>query len=359
MNEPPPQPLNLLELEAAAAKVLDPLAYDYFRSGAAGELTLARNCAAFAETELLPRVLVDVSAVDLSTEVLSTPMAHPIAIAPTAFHRLADPEGECATARGAADAGAPMCLSSLSNTPMEEVAAAAPGGDRWFQLYVFRDRGVTRDLVERAEAAGYAAIVLTVDAPVLGRRERDVRNEFELPAGLSIACVPNGEVGAPAGQSGLAAYFATMLDASLDWSDLEWLVASTRLPVAVKGIHRPDDAERAIEAGAAAVIVSNHGGRQLDTVPATIEMLPAIADVVAGSADVLLDSGVRRGTDVVKALALGASAVMIGRPALWGLAIGGADGVRRTVELLVAEVGEAMTLCGARSVDELGPDLLA
>jgi 4-hydroxymandelate oxidase len=252
-----------------------------------------------------------------------------------------------------------MCVSSLSNTPMEEIAAAAPAGDRWFQLYVFRDRGVTRDLIARAEAAGYGAIVLTVDAPILGRRERDVRNEFELPAGLTIACVPHGEVDAPTGQSGLAAYFATMLDPSLDWSDLEWLVGATRLPVAVKGVHRPDDAERAIDAGAAAVVVSNHGGRQLDTVPATIEMLEPIADAVAGRTGVLLDSGVRRGTDVVKALALGADAVMIGRPVLWGLATGGAAGVRRTVELLVSEVREAMTLCGARTIAELSPDLLA
>ena len=352
------EPVNLLELEAAAAEALDPLARDYYRSGAGEELTLARNRAAFAEIELLPRVLVDVSAVEAATTVLGTDLPHPITVAPTAFHCLADPEGEAATARGAAAAGALMCLSSLSNTPMEEVAAACEG-PRWFQLYVFRDRDVTRDLVARAEAAGYGAIVLTVDAPVLGRRERDVRNEFELPEGLAIACVPDGAVDAPAGQSGLAAYFATMLDASLDWSDLEWLTSNTSLPLAVKGVHRPDDAERAVESGAAGVVVSNHGGRQLDTVPATIEMLPAIAEAVAGRADLLLDSGVRRGTDVVKALSLGAGAVMIGRPILWALASGGADGVHRAIEMLVAETREAMTLCGARSLAELGPELIA
>ncbi len=350
-------PLNLLELESAAAEVLDPLARDYYRSGAGDELTLGRNRAAFAELELLPRVLVDVSAVDPATSVLGTDLPHPVAVAPTAFHRLADPDGELATARGAAAAGALMCLSSLSNTPLEDVAAACEG-PRWFQLYVFRDRGVTRDLVARAEAAGYGAIVLTVDAPVLGRRERDVRNEFELPDGLAIACVPEGAVDAPAGQSGLAAYFATMLDASLDWSDLEWLASSTSLPVAVKGVHRADDAERAIESGAAGVIVSNHGGRQLDTVPATIEMLPAIAEAVGERGDVLLDSGVRRGTDVVKALALGAGAVLIGRPVLWGLAVGGSAGVSQAIEMLVAETREAMTLCGARTLAELGPDLI-
>ncbi|MBA2522330.1 MAG: alpha-hydroxy-acid oxidizing protein [Solirubrobacterales bacterium] len=351
------EPLNLLELEERAAAVLEPLAYDYYRSGAGAEVTLERNQAAFGEIELLPRVLVDVDAVDPATTLLGTPMAHPIVVAPTAFHRLAHPEGEVATARGAAAAGAVMCLSSLSNTPLEEVAAAA--GPRWFQLYVFRDRGVTRDLVARAEASGFEAIVLTVDAPVLGRRERDVRNEFALPEGLRIACVPDGEVVAPAGGSGLAAYVATMIDASLDWDDLEWLASITDLPVAVKGIHRPDDAERAVAAGAAGVIVSNHGGRQLDTVPATIEMLPAIAQAVDGRADVLVDSGVRRGTDVIKALALGAGGVLIGRPVVWGLALDGAEGVRRTVDLLVAETREAMMLCGARDLAGIGADLLA
>jgi len=355
---PEPPPVNLLELEAEASGVLDPQTRDYYRSGAGEERTLARNRAAFGELSLLPRVLVDVSSVDLSTSTLGTDLPHPVAVAPTAFHRLADPEGEIATARGAAAADALMCLSSLSNTPLEDVAAAAGECRRWFQLYVFRDRGVTRDLLARAEAAGYRAIVVTVDAPILGRRECDVRNTFELPQGLTIASVPDGAVDAPAGESGLAAYFATMLDASLDWDDLEWLVASTSLPVAVKGVHRPDDAERAVEAGAAGVVVSNHGGRQLDTVPASIEMLPAVAEAVAGRADVLLDSGVRRGTDVVKALALGARAILIGRPILWGLALGGSGGVRDTIEMLVAETREAMMLCGARSVEEVGLDLL-
>ncbi len=356
--DPGPVPVNLLELEALAAARLDPSTYDYYRSGAGEELTLARNRAAFAELQLLPRVLVDVADVDLATSVLGAELAHPVAVAPTAFHRLADPEGEIATARGAAAADAVMCLSSLSNTPLEEVAAAVEA-PRWFQLYVFRDRGVTRDLVERAEAAGYGAIVLTVDAPILGRRERDVRNEFKLPPGLGIACVPDGVVAGAEGESGLAAYFATMLDAGLDWDDLEWLAATTSLPVAVKGVHRADDAERALAAGAAAVIVSNHGGRQLDTVPATIELLPAVADAVADGGEVLLDGGVRRGSDVVKALALGARAVLVGRPVLWALAAGGGAGVGAALTMLAAETRETMALCGARSVAELGPDLLA
>ena len=217
-----------------------------------------------------------------------------------------------------------FCLSSLSNSRPEDVAAATDG-HRWFQLYVFKDRGLTRDLLERAEACGYEAILLTVDAPVLGRRERDVRNGFELPSHLTLACVDD-PLHAPEGESGLAAYFASQLDPSLTWTDLEWLIETSGLPIAVKGVHRADDAARAVESGAAGVIVSNHGARQLDTVPATIEMLPAIADAVGDRGEVLLDGGVRRGTDVVKALCLGARGVLIGRPILWGLALDGETG---------------------------------
>ncbi len=349
-------PLNLTELEAPASELLEPTAYDYYRSGAGDEITLDRNRAAFSDLRLLPHVLRDVSDIELGTEVLGSPMSMPVAVAPTAFHRLADPDGEIATARGAAAADAVFCLSSLSNTTLEEVAPA--GGRRWFQLYVFRDRELTRELVERAEAGGYEAILLTVDAPVLGRRERDIRNSFELPDDLTIASVGD-PVEAGAGESGLAAYFAAQLDPALTWSDLEWLVEISGLPVAVKGVHRADDAERAIDHGAAAVIVSNHGARQLDTVPATIEMLPEVAEAVGGRGEVLLDGGVRRGTDVVKALCLGAAAVMVGRPVLWGLALDGEAGVGRTLNMLRVELREAMALCGAASLDELEPDLIA
>jgi 4-hydroxymandelate oxidase len=352
----PAQPLNLIELEAAAAARLDPMAYDYFRSGAGDELTLERNRAAFAELRLLPHVLRDVSEIDLSTELLGAPASMPVVVAPTAFHGLADPGAERATAKGAAGAEATFCLSSLSNTPLEEVAEE--GGRRWFQLYVFKDRGLTRELVQRAEAAGYEAIVLTVDAPVLGRRERDMRNAFALPDHLTIASVDDA-VESAAGESGLAAYFASQLDPSLDWGDLEWLVGSSALPVAVKGVHRADDAVRAAECGAEGVIVSNHGARQLDTVPATIELLGPVAEAVGEQVEVLVDGGIRRGTDVVKALCLGARGVMIGRPILWGLAIGGEEGVRRTLEMLRGELVETMALCGAAALDELGPELLA
>jgi 4-hydroxymandelate oxidase len=354
-------PVNLCDLEAAAAERLERTAYDYYRSGAGDELTLERNRVAFAEVGLLPRVLVDVSEIELGTEVLGTPMSLPVAVAPTAFHGLADDEGELASARGAAAAEAAFCLSSLANRSLEEVAAVA--GPRWFQLYVLRDRRLTRELVARAEAAGYEALLLTVDAPLLGRRERDIRNRFELPDGLEIASVAahreQATVEAPEDGSGLAAYFATQLDPSLTWSDLEWLVGTSGIPVVVKGVHRGDDAERAVECGAAGVVVSNHGARQLDTVPASIEMLPAVADAVAGRATVILDGGVRRGIDVVKALALGADATMIGRPVLWGLALDGADGVRRVIDMMRVELREAMALCGVRSIAEIGPELLA
>lgn len=356
-----PVPVNLLELEALAAAKLDPAVYDYFRSGAGAELTLARNRAAFAELALLPRVLVDVSEVDLATTALGTELAHPIVVAPTAFHRLADPEGEIATARGAAAAEAVFCLSSLSNTPLGEVAAAADAR-RWFQLYVFRDRGVTRDLVERAEAAGYGAIVLTVDAPILGRRERDVRNGFHLPPGIeAVNLLASGHrrVDPVAGDSGLSAYVGTLIEPGLSWADLEWLRGITRLPVLIKGVVRADDAARAVEHGVAGVVVSNHGGRQLDSSPATAEVLPRVVDAVAGRAEVLVDGGVRRGTDVVKALAMGARAVLLGRPVLWGLTLGGQAGVARALELLRVELDEALALSGCKSPAEATRDLLS
>lgn len=349
-------PLNLAGLESAAAERLESSAYDYYRSGAGDEITLGRNRAAFDEIQLLPHVLRDVGEIDTQVELLGAPSAMPVLVAPTAFHCLADPEGEGATARGAAAVESIFCLSSLSNTSPEQVGEEP--GRKWFQLYVFRDREFTRELVERAAAAGYEALVVTVDAPLLGRRERDVRNNFELPDDLELACVGD-RLEAPVGESGLAAYFASQLDATLTWTDLEWLVGISPLPVAVKGVHRPDDAGRALEAGVAAIIVSNHGARQLDTVPATIEMLPAIAAEVGGETTLLVDGGIRRGIDVAKALCLGADAVMVGRPILWGLAIDGAAGVERVLEMLRLELREAMALCGVAELSDLGPELLA
>jgi 4-hydroxymandelate oxidase len=352
--------LNLMDLERLALGRLSALARDYYASGADDEVTLRENRAAFERLRLHYRVLVDVSRRELSTAVLGTPISMPIVVAPTAFQRLAHPDGELATVRAAGAAGTLMILSTLSTTAVEEVTAAATG-PVWFQLYVYRDRAATAALVQRVEAAGCKALVLTVDAPLLGRRERDVRNRFALPPGLSIENMHAhgmGAVGSDLPDSGLAAYFASLLDPALTWKDLEWLRSITRLPVIVKGVVRPDDARRAISHGASAIVVSNHGGRQLDTSPATISVLPAIADAVAGQAEILLDGGVRRGTDVVKALALGARAVLIGRPVLWGLTVAGQAGVSAALGMLRAELDLALALCGCPHVGGLDRDLV-
>jgi 4-hydroxymandelate oxidase len=353
-------PLNLRDYERLAAAALAPMAWDYYRSGACDELTLARNEHAFDALSLHYRVLVDVSRRSTACSLLGRSLAMPVLIAPTAFHRLAHPEGELATARAAADAGTIMVLSTLSNTRVEEVVAAT-AAEVWFQLYVYRDRGATRALIERVRAAGCKALVLTVDAPLLGRRERDVRNAFALPESVSIANMhAEGarHVRAEDGGSGLAAYFAQLLDPSLTFADLEWLASIAQLPVLVKGVVRADDAQRALDHGAAGVIVSNHGGRQLDGSPATIEALPAITQQLAGRAPVLLDGGVRRGTDVIKALALGAQAVLLGRPILWGLAVGGERGVSDVLRLLQRELDLALALCGCPTLEHVTRDLI-
>lgn len=353
-------PINLADFERAAEGRLDALTWGYYSSGARDEHTLRANQAAFAQVALHYKVLVDVQTRDTRTTVLGTPVSMPILVAPTAFHRLAHPEGELATARAAGAAGTLMVLSTLSNTDMEAVVAAS-GGPVWFQLYVYRDREATRALVQRAEAAGCQALVLTVDAPVLGTRERDVRNGFHLPPDLSVrnlSAAGHYQIPETQGQSGLAAYVAQKLDPSLSWADLDWLASLTRLPLLVKGIVRPDDAVRALDHGARGIVVSNHGGRQLDTAPATLNVLPSIARAVAGRAEILLDGGVRRGTDVIKALALGARAVLLGRPILWGLAVDGEAGVRRVLDLIHRELDEALALCGCPRLADLGPDLV-
>jgi 4-hydroxymandelate oxidase len=352
--------LNLHELEDLARSRLPQLAWDYYASGADDEHCLARTKAAWARIALHYRVLVDVSARSPATTVLGAPIRMPIGIAPTAFHKLAHPDGELATVRAAGDAGTVFVLSTLSNTAIEEVTAAATG-PVWFQLYVYRDRAATEALVRRVEAAGARALVLTVDAPLLGRRERDVRNGFALPPGLGVEnmfAAGRSAVPAASGESGLAAYFASQLDPALTWDAVEWLRSVTRLPVLVKGIVRPDDAVRAVERGAAGVVVSNHGGRQLDASPATIDVLPRIADAVAGRAEVYLDGGVRRGADVVKAIALGARCVFVGRPALWGLAAAGRAGVSAVLAALARELDLAMALCGCADVASMTRDLV-
>lgn len=354
------QNINLYDFEECARRVLPQMAYDYYSSGANDEVTLKENCEAYKRLKLMPRMLVDVSKRTLSTRILKDSVQMPILIAPTAMQRLAHADGEVAMCRAAGQAGTIMVLSTLATSSIEEVSAAATG-PVWFQLYVYKDRGITRSLVERAEKAGCTAIVLTVDSPHLGRRERDVRNRFHLPADLAIKnLVQAGLQALPADADGsaLASYIASLYDTSLSWKDVEWLRSITKLPVLVKGVLRADDALRAIEYGAKGIIVSNHGGRQLDTVPATIEALPAIVDAARGGAEVLVDGGVRRGTDVLKALALGARAVLIGRPALWGLAVGGKDGVAAVLAMLREELDLAMMLAGCQDVNAVPGDLV-
>jgi 4-hydroxymandelate oxidase len=358
MSSPIPH-LNLAEIESAARERLTALAYEYYVGGANDEVTVRENRAAFERLALRYHVLVDVSRRSTATTVLGTPVDFPVLVAPTAFQRLACDDGELATARAAAASGTVMILSTASTCSIEDVGAI--GGRLWFQLYVYSDRGLTKALVERAEAAGMKAMVLTVDAPILGRRERDLRNRFHLPDGIRLANVPSsGSVPMPTGhgESGLAQHFASGIDASLTWKDLDWLRSITRLPMVIKGIVRGDDAALAVQHGAAGIIVSNHGGRQLDTSIASIRALPEVAAAVGGRAEVLLDGGVRRGTDVIKAIALGARAVLVGRPVVWGLAAAGESGARRVLELLRAEVDQAMALCGCPTVGDISRDLV-
>lgn len=352
---------NLLELEERAREALEPASYDYIAGGAEDEASLRRNRGAFDRWALRPRVLVDVSQRDLTTTVLGTEVSLPVLVAPTAFHRLVHEDGEAATARGAQAAGTLMVLSTLSTCPLEDVAAVG-NGPRWFQLYVYRDRAVTEDLVARAEGAGYRALCVTVDTPLGGRRERDERNAFTLPEGVTLGHFTDGEPrtlpGAEAGTSGLATYWSAMLDPSLTWDVVDWLRERTSLPLVLKGIMTREDATRAVQAGVEGVVVSNHGGRQLDHTLGTLDALPEVVEAVAGRTEVYVDGGVRRGTDVLKALALGARAVLVGRPLLWALALGGAEGVQAALEHLRRELDVALALVGCPRVADVRHELV-
>ena len=344
------EPLNVSDYERLAEERLDPGAFGYFAGGAGDECTLGENVAAFNRWVLRPRMLVDVGAVTTRTTVLDADVSMPLLVAPTAFQRLAHPEGEAATARGAAAAGTVFCLSTLSSLSPAEVAAAAPQGKHWFQLYWTRDRGFTSGLVAAAADAGFSAIVLTVDLPVAGRRERDLRAAFEIPADFPLPNLPDH-----LGGGNFHAALGEVVDPTITWRDLEWLASLTDLPIVVKGISTSEDAQLACQHGVAGVVVSNHGGRQLDGVAASLDALPEVVETCAGQVTVLLDGGVRRGSDVVKALALGARAVLVGRAALWGLAVNGEEGVRRVLELLREEVALAQTLLGCASPEAVTP----
>jgi isopentenyl diphosphate isomerase/L-lactate dehydrogenase-like FMN-dependent dehydrogenase len=329
-------PVNVWDYEELAASKLDANAHAYFVGGAGDEVTLRDNLAAFERRKLRPRVLVDVRNVSTTTTVLGTEVALPILIAPLALQRMAHPDGEIATARAAAAARTIMCLSTASTTRPAEVAAAAQDAARWFQVYVFEDRSETEALIAEAVENGFSALVLTVDTPYLGRRERDIRIDFRIPEHLNVV----GDI------------FGGGFDAALSWRDLEWL-AGYKLPVVVKGILTAEDARLACEHGAAAVVVSNHGGRQLDGVPATLDVLEEVVEAVDSRAEVLLDGGVRRGTDALKALALGAQAVLIGRAMVWGLAARGEEGVADVLRLLRDEVELGLALLGCASPAEV------
>jgi 4-hydroxymandelate oxidase len=350
-------PLNVLEFEALARERMDPAAFDYYAGGADDERTLARNRSAFAALAIRPRILVNVQQIDTGTSIFGQRLPYPIGLAPTAFNKLGHADGEAAVARAAGAAGALMCCSTVASTTLEDVAAAATG-PIWFQLYVYRDREVTRDLVRRAEAAGYSALTLTVDTPRLGRRERDLRNRFALPPGVEISNLQQYHTADLAKWGHTASfreYVHQLLDSSLTWEAIDWLCSITRLPVVIKGVLAADDADLAIRHGANGLIVSNHGGRQLDGAIATIEALGDVIDRVAGRVPVLVDGGVRRGTDIFKALALGAAATLIGRPYLWGLAAAGQAGVARVLELLHTELELAMALAGCPSIAAITP----
>ena len=352
--------INLNDIERLAESVLPQYAYEYYFGGANDEITLRENKQAFQQIRIAPRVMVDVSELDTSTTIFDHTIPAPILFAPTAFHGLATPKAEAATANAASISKTIMILSTLSNTRMEEVANQTDT-PLWFQLYVYKDRELTRELIKRAEKSGFSALCITVDAPLLGSRERDVHNNFTLPENLSlpnIIAYPGEHLSKENSGSALTTYFSTLLDQSLNWKDIEWVRSITNLPLILKGIQHPLDAEIAVKNGIDAIVVSNHGGRQLDTVPGTITLLPKISEIVNNQIPIFLDGGVRRGTDIIKALAYGAKAVLIGRPILWGLTLAGAEGASKVFSILKDELSLAMALTGTKSITKITPDII-
>ena len=377
---------NTDDLRRIAKRRLPGGVFDYIDGGAEDERTMRANRQAFSNYRFKPRVLRDVSAVDTSVSVLGKTIPLPLVLAPTGFTRIADPQGELAVARAAQRAGLPYTLSTLSTRSIEEVAAANGDGRRWFQVYVWKDKGLLRDMVDRAAAADYEALVITVDTANLGRRERDVRRGFELPPKLGLGTILDGAVhpswtwrfvraepirfaniasssaatDQPEGSSAvnLAETFATQFDARLSWDDVDWFRSVWNGPIVIKGIQTVDDARIAADVGVDAVALSNHGGRQLDDAPAALDLVAPVADAVGGRVEIICDGGVRRGSDIVKAVALGATACMAGRAYLYGLAAGGELGVDKVLDLFAGDVRRTMALLGAATVKELSGDYL-
>jgi 4-hydroxymandelate oxidase len=344
-------PVSLADYEALARESLSHVAWEYYNSASADELTVRWNREAFSKIRLKTRILIDISQIDTRTKLLGEELAHPILLAPTSTHMLAHPEGEVATVRGAGAAGAILVLSTVSNRSVEDVVHAA-SRPVWFQLYVGDDRGGTKELIQRAEAAGCRALCITVDNPIHYARNRE---EHMFAAGPPQLPFPNINV-ASAGPGGRGRRSGS--SRRFTWKDLEWVQSFARTPIVLKGVLNPDDADRAAKAGVAGIIVSNHGGRTLDSVPATIDALPVVAEKISGRIPILMDGGIRRGGDVLKALAYGASAVLIGRPYLYGLGVAGAEGVRQVVEILRTEFEAAMALTGRTSIGAIDQSVL-
>lgn len=344
---------TLAEFEQLAQKCMSPMAWSYVSGGAADEFTLRANVEDWQRLRLKPTILVDVSRISLKTTFLGQPFESPIMLAPTAFHRLCNGDAELATVSGANQSGAGMIVSTYATESVESVAAIARQ-PLWFQLYVQSDRELNRQLIKRAEAAGCKAICVTVDTPVLGARNREARSQFKLPAGFKL---PNLEFDLNRATPGRAVA-DDLLAPTLTWKDVEWMNSIASVPLLLKGVMNPEDAVRAAEIGVAGIIVSNHGGRNLDTLPSTAAALPRIADALGGRLPLIVDGGIRRGTDVLKALALGAGLVLIGRPYLYGLAVAGSAGVARVIEIVKAELQMAMALTGKTSIEQINRSLL-
>lgn len=353
----PTELFDVPDFERAAKAQMSPMAWDYLTGAAADELTLRWNHEAYERLRLKPRVLIDVSKIDTRVQLLGRELPFPILLAPAAYHRLFHPEGELGVARGAGAINATMVVSTTATTTIEDIAAVATG-PLWFQLYVQSDRGFTRELVRRAEAAGCQALVITVDTPVLGPRYRELRGKFSLPPGIERANLKGLAAATGSHRPTEQSMYSAMLDPTVTWRDIDWLRSLTKLPVLLKGILNPEDADRAAQAGVAGILVSNHGARNLDTAPATIDALPLVVAKVAGRVPVLVDGGIRRGTDILKALALGANAVLIGRPYLFGLAAQGAPGVTRVVNILRRELEMAMALTGRTNIASIDASVI-
>ncbi|EDW61733.1 uncharacterized protein [Drosophila virilis] len=349
------------DFEQRAKQQLERTALDFYRNGAGEQVTLGQNREAYKRLRLRPRCLRDVSQLDTSCKILGQQLNWPLGIAPTAMQKLAHPDGELGTARAAGQAGSIFILSTLSTCSIEEVAVAAPETCKWFQLYIYKDRSLTEQLVRRAELAQFKALVLTVDLPINGDRRADARNQFSLPPHLRLANFQDelmqGFV-SKLGGSGLNEYVASQFDPSISWQDIKWLQQLTQLPIVLKGILTAEDAQLARNFGCAGIIVSNHGGRQLDTAPATIEALPEIVAAVGKDLLVMLDGGIMQGTDIFKALALGAQTVFIGRPALWGLAANGQRGVEQLLQIMRHDLEITMKLAGCPTLRDIQPSMV-